>query len=215
MHTPAPSRAGALALATLGLAFTGTTSAASLSYVLDQSDRMADGVGYVEVTISDGPDGAIDFAVRALPPLLDVAGERFGIQKFSFNIAPGTSAAAVDVTGLPDGWRARNGGSLGGFGRFDVAVKSNGTDRVDTLAFSVTGVAADVLTDYISLSTGHVDGAHAFFAARIYGVDIAGVGRQVAVGGSTLATVVPAPASLWLLGSAAGALVAVRRRRQR
>lgn len=215
MHAFTPSRAGALALAALGLAVAGPASAASLAYVLDQSDRMPDGPGYLQVTISDGLDGAIDFSVRALAPLLDVAGARFGIQKFSFNLAPGTSAAAVDVTGLPDGWRARNGGSLGGFGRFDVAVKGNGTNRVDELAFSVTGVDGDVLTDYISLSTGHVDGAHAFFAARIYGVDIDGVGRQVDFGGSALATVVPAPATLWLLGSAAGSLVAFRRRRAR
>jgi hypothetical protein len=69
-----------------------------------------------------------------------------------------------------------------------------------------------VLADYLSLSTGHADGAHAFFAARVYGVDIDGIGRQVDIGGSALATVVPAPATLWLLGTAAGALVPLRRR---
>lgn len=212
MTTAKNSTVRASALLMLGLATAGNASAASLSYVLDQSGSMADNVGYLQVTISDGLDGAIDFAVRLLEPLREVAGDRFGIQKFSFNIAPGASAGPVDVTGLPDGWRAMNGGSLGGFGRFDVSLKGNGTNRVDELTFSIAGVESDVLMDYVSLSTGHVTGDHAFFAARAYGVDVVNAGRQVSFGGTTAASVVPIPATIWLLGSALGIIVPFRRR---
>jgi hypothetical protein len=211
MQTSALTGVTTLALAVLGTLAAGTSSAASVSYVLDQSDVMPDDVGYLQVTISDGLDGAIDFSVRMLAPLLDVAGDRFGIQKFSFNIVPGTSGGAVDVTGLPDGWRAKNGGSLGGFGRFDVALKGNGTSRVEELTFSIAGVDADVPADYVSLSTGRVADGHALFAARVYGVDVAGIGRQVVVGGPALTAVVPVPAALWLLGSAVATLVPLRR----
>lgn len=202
----------AATLLMLGLAAASNAPAASISYVLDQSDSMADDVGYLQVTISDGLDGAIDFVVRVLEPLREVAGDRFGIQKFSFNIAPGTSAGPGDVTGLPDGWRAMNGGSLGGFGRFDVSLRGNGANRLDELTFSISGVGSDEPMDYVSLSTGHVAGDHAFFAARAYGVDLANAGRQAAFGGASAASVVPVPATIWLLGSALGALGSFRRR---
>lgn len=200
----------ATTLLMLGLAAAGNVSAASLTYVLDQSDVLPDDTGYLQVTISDGLDGAIDFNVRILDPLGDVAGDRFGIQKFSFNLAPGATAGPADVSGLPDGWRSMNGGSLGGFGRFDVALKGNGSHRVDELTFSITGIDADVLTDYVSLSANRLGGERAWFAARAYGVDVASSGRQASFG-SAATSVVPVPATIWLLGSALGVLVPFRR----
>ena len=68
MTTAKNSIVRASALLMLGLATAGNASAASLSYVLDQSGSMADNVGYLQVTISDGLDGAIDFAVRLSSP---------------------------------------------------------------------------------------------------------------------------------------------------
>jgi hypothetical protein len=195
----------------LALAAT-TTPAASLSYILDQSSSMPDDTGYLQVTISDGLAGAVDFLVTMLQPLSDAAGDRFGIQKFSFNVAPGASAEAVNVSGLPDGWRAMNGGSISDFGRFDIALKGNGSHRVEELSFSITGIDADALVDYVSLSTGHAADGHSLFAARVYGVNVADSGRRVSVGGISAASVVPAPAAIWLLGSAIGLLMPFRRR---
>jgi hypothetical protein len=196
----------------LGLASASNAPAASISYVLDQSDSMADGIGYLQVTISDGLSGAIDFVVQVLDPLREIAGDRFGIRKFSFNIAQGVKAGPVDVTGLPDKWRARKGGNLAGFGQFDVTLKGNGANRVDRLTFSITGVDSDVPMDYVSLSTGHVAGDHAFFVARVSGMDVAKPGRQASFGsGTAAATVVPVPAAVWLFGSALGLLVPFRR----
>jgi hypothetical protein len=201
----------------LGLVATTTGQAASLSYILDQSGSMPDDTGYLRVTISDGLAGAIDFNVQLLQPLLDVSGDKSGIQKFGFNLAPGASAAAIDVTGLPDKWKALNGGRLDGFGLFDIVLKGNGSNRVDELNFSITGVAADVLLDYVSLSTGHVADEHALFAAKLYGLDVASFGKgrsQALFGAGEQAAVVPAPAAAWLLASALGLLASFRRGRK-
>ncbi len=197
----------------LGLTTAGTTQAASISYILDQSSSMADDIGYLQVTISDGVSGAIDFAVRMLDPLMAVAGKKFGIQKFSFNLIPGAAAEADNVTGLPEGWNARNGGRLDGFGRFDVSLKGNGDSRVSNLNFSITGVDGDQLLDYVSLSTGHVKDEHAFFAANVHGLAVASSGSQATFGGTAATTVVPVPAAIWLLSSGLGLLSCFTRRR--
>jgi len=75
------------AFTTLLLAASCTTSAATVSYVLDQSNALPDNVDYLKVTISDNVEGQLDFWVDILSPLKDIAGENFGIQKFAFNIA--------------------------------------------------------------------------------------------------------------------------------
>ena len=59
----------------VGLSFASSSQAASISYFLDQSDKLADGTNYLQVTISDGANGAIDFTVTALQPLLDLAAD--------------------------------------------------------------------------------------------------------------------------------------------
>jgi hypothetical protein len=61
-------------------------SAATLSYVLDQSNTLPDHVDYLTVTLSDDVEGQVDFWVDARSPLTDIAGENFGIQKFSFHV---------------------------------------------------------------------------------------------------------------------------------
>jgi hypothetical protein len=60
----------------------------TLTFVLDQSNALPDGVDYLTVTLSDDVEGQLDFWVDTLSPLSGIAGENFGIQKFSFNLSP-------------------------------------------------------------------------------------------------------------------------------
>lgn len=64
----------------------GGACAATVSYVLDQSNALPDGVDYLTVTISDNVQGQLDFWVDSQSPLTDIAGDNFGIQKFAFNV---------------------------------------------------------------------------------------------------------------------------------
>ena len=164
-----PTLAAAL---TIGL-LSATASQASSVYYLDQSNKLADGINYLQVTISDNrAPGVIDFSVKALQPLLDLAGDNFGIDKFAFNIVGGVSAEASDVDLLPAGWRARDGGRMDGFGLFDVRLKGRGNARQDPLTFSITGVDLDTIQSYIDLSTGRAPQGFSLFAAHVSGLNL-------------------------------------------
>jgi hypothetical protein len=60
----------------------------TLTFVLDESNALPDGVDYLSVTLSDDVEGQLDFWVDTLSPLSGIAGENFGIQKFAFNLSP-------------------------------------------------------------------------------------------------------------------------------
>jgi len=219
-----------------GLCFAGSSQAASISYFLNQSNQLADGINYLQVTIDDeGAPGAINFTVEALQPLLDLAGSNFGIQKFGFNVLGGVAAEAGDVD-MVAGWRSRNGGRMDGFGLFDIKLQGQGNKRQDPLTFSITGVDLDTITSYVDLSSGRSPQGFSLFSAHVAGLDLGncyggdegwgdkkgpsgykkgGHGHKCvssAYFGGT--QVVPAPPAIWLLGTAVAGL-AVRRLRNR
>ena len=183
----------------IGLLSATTSQAGSISYFLDQSNRLADGVNYLLVTISDeGKEGTIDFKVEALQPLIDLAGDNFGIQMFGFNVVGGTGAEARNVSSLPDKWRAQNGGRMDGFGLFDITLQAKrrghddsekengkghdehgngkglghdgGLNLQQPLTFSITGVSFDELLSYVDLSTGYAPEGFSLFSARVSGL---------------------------------------------
>ncbi len=186
-------------LATLAAAVLVTTpgQAAVISYFLDQSNELDDGINYLQVTISDEREsGVIDFTVQALQPLLDLAGDKFGIQKFAFNVLGGVGMEARDVEGLPSGWRARNGGRMDGFGLFDITVQGSGNGRhffghggygkhkgrgtpQDPLTFSIEGVDLDTVLSYVDLSSGRSPQGFSLFSAQVVGLDLGNCGGNV------------------------------------
>lgn len=210
-----------------GLGFASASQAASTTYFLDQSDKMADGVNYLQVTIDDeGDAGAINFTVSVLQPLLDIAsGSRFGISKFAFNTIPGVTVRQrnVDFSDLPRGWVYGQQQDMNGFGRYDrrLRVANSRTPLSSSISFSILGIDFDTIASYVELARNSTQGP-SFFSARVEGLDLGCQTTRVSTRSTTCkptdaffggAQAVPAPPALWLLGTALGA-VAVRRFRR-
>jgi hypothetical protein len=188
------ARSAGTAAAVLFMA--GSANAASMSYFLDQSSNLADGVNYAKVTISDGAGlGDIDFTVEvfvdAFPTPLDDA---FGMQTFSFNYDAALDLSAGNIVDInPDSWTiVDNKNAGGGFGKFEFQAQGDGSSRTEYLTFTISGVVGDTIASY---ALGNDGGAGEFFAAHIAGYDD-GISGQFA--GSTA---VPVPAAAWLFGS--------------
>lgn len=162
-------RCGVLsATAAFMVGIAGATGAEAASvFLLDRSDRLADGPGYLQVTIEDGADGAIDFTLQALAPLVARAGDRLEIRAFAFNVAEGLDISTANVAGLPQGWSARGTSRLDGFGRFDVTLIGTGPERRDSLQFSIVGIEGDSPLSYAIPSTGNAGEDNAAFAVRV------------------------------------------------
>lgn len=213
----------------VGLSFASSSQAASISYFLDQSNKLADGTNYLQVTIADGANGAIDFTVTVLQPLLDLAADRgFGITKFAFNVADDIKVQRknVDFSSLPKGWVYGQQQDMDGFGRFDrrLRVTSSKTPLSPSISFSIVGIDLDTVASYVELSRGSTEGP-SFFSARVSGLNLPctqPTARSSSRSSSCRPTdaffggvqAVPAPPAIWLLGTAVAGL-AVRRFRSR
>jgi hypothetical protein len=222
--------AGMLMLAAL------PTHAASVSFFLDQSNKLPDGTNYLSVMLTENDTGGVDFLVKTLAPLNDIAGSNFGIQKFGFSFVDGAWGEIsglpdrkhgkgnrhggddfgkhetwVEISGLPDRWRVQNNKQMDGFGKFDIRLAGKGKARVDTLNFTVNDVS---LNDFGSL-----------FAAQVTGFEWCKVdderrnwcgGKDCTTSayfaGSMSVSQVPIPAAVWLLGSGLLGLAGVARR---
>lgn len=192
----------------------------------------------------EGSSGLINFTVSILPSILTAnKTANFGLQSFGFNLlTPGdaTSLAAGDITGLPSGWGAdvslnppsSGGTAQDGFGKFDVVVRDGGSNRIDPdLTFSIDLGSNQTTTDHISDYSAASSGGE-FFAAHIAGFNdlnplepVSGcvtdsegnttpecnILTGVYVAGST---VVPLPATVWLLSSGLFGLIAISRRKK-
>lgn len=206
-----PKKRLAAALLCTCLGIGANASAETISYYLDQSNELADGINYLQVTIADGAGGDINVEVTILQPLLDIADpESFGLASFGFNAT--SAATASNIVGLPDGWDVDSTRNQDGFGSFElVANESGANDRITpTLAFSIVGIAGDSVYDYVALSSG---GNSQYFAAHVAGFDDPDTGKTSAYFAGM--TPVPVPAAIWLLGSALLCFGAIGKRHQR
>jgi len=159
------------ALSLLAVFSTAPAFGASVSYFLDQSNDLTDGTNYLQVTISDGIGGLIDFSVETLAPLNSIAGTNFGIQTFDFNTTLATLPADSALVNLPTGWSgnvAPPPNTADGFGQFEFEVSNGGSNRQTTLTFSVD-VAGDTINDYYELSSGTAGQGNVQYAAHVAG----------------------------------------------
>lgn len=189
-------------------------NAATISYYLDQSNALPDGINYAQVTISDSVTntGDIDFSVEVLTSAFTVSGSNFGMQNFSFNYDPSLSIDASNIIGIdPVTWSVKEGANAGGgFGKFGFQLSGNGNTRTELLSFSITGVTGDTIDSYAMGSTLK-PAATEFFAAHIAGFDGEYCVTSAQFAGSISA--VPVPAAVWLFGSGLIGLAGLARRK--
>jgi hypothetical protein len=187
--------------------------AATVQYMLDQSNTLEDDIDYLLVTISDNQPGQLDFTVETQSALSDIAGSNFGIASFGFNLD-----SAIDLSGdsflLPDKWKVQFDKGMSEAGKFDVRLLGTGQARQDPLQFSILGLG---LENIIPGFASHVAG----FEMEYYGIEGHHHGFKGEHGvssaffyGDRLVTAVPVPAAFWLFGSGMLLLgrVATRRR---
>lgn len=225
------------ATAVLWLITATSAHAASVSYFLDQSNRLPDGTDYLKVTIDDeGQPGAINFQIQALEPLSDIGRDKSGILRFGFN---GDELDKSNFLGLPDGWKIKNDKTLDGFGKYENLLIGKKWDGQDPLSFSIVGVDGDSIFSY---ADSHDGGDGLFFAAFVGGFEGNkhhghdnwrghghghGYGHDKWYGddchrctkgayffaGGTPAPV-PVPAAVWLFGSGLAGLLGMTSRRR-
>lgn len=209
----------------LGLAWGINAQAASVTYYLDQSNALADGLGYLKVTISDSTvTSNIDFKVETTSALTaDLNGQyNFGILKFGFNPTSNINLTSANISGLTGGWAFNANTQLDGFGKFRVAEQGQSSNHLSSLTFSIIGVNNDTISSYANFSTGEdeawVGAGKAYFAAEVDGFQMTnGVKHAFFAGNTTivppnLVTVAtPLPAAAWLLGSGLLGLIGVAR----
>jgi hypothetical protein len=195
--------------------------AASVSFLLDQSNTLPDDTHYLSVMLTENATGGVDFLVQTLEPLNDVAGRNFGIQKFGFSFS---GESDFDITGLPDFWRVGESRRMSEFGKFDIRLQGGGRSRTDSLSFTVNGASLD---DFDSLFSAHVAGfewCDIIDDKRKYGKNNWCSGRNCVTSaffaGSLTGlpppdpSAVPVPAAVWLFGSGLAGLLGFASRRR-
>jgi hypothetical protein len=176
--------------------------AATVSFYLNESNHLPDGINYVSVNLTENLTGGVDVLAQTLDPLNDLRFCDFGIQRFSFSFDDGTMG---NVTGLPDGWKVKSDQGMNGFGKFDTEIIGKVDARTGILGFTINGVG--------------IDDFESFFAVKVAGLNDRYGPSNAFFGGSlenrdTNLTVVPVPAAVWLLSSGLVGLTVVTRRRK-
>lgn len=218
-------------LAGIALILSTAANAASVSVFMNLSNNQEvypDGTNYIEVTISDGNNGDIDFSVATLGPLQNFVPDwnNFGITSFKFNF--GSSGATIDNILVPGGqWSVSNqhegDDEWAEFGLFDAFL--SGEYLKTTLNFSIFGVDGDTPEDYLQPllyrnnyleNKGGPNGV--FFVAKVIGLSSNPNFKNVwpMDPSSTMvkfAAPVPLPTAAWLFISAIGVLAWMRYRR--
>jgi hypothetical protein len=215
--------------------------AASVSFFLDQSNKLPDGTNYLSVMLTENETGGVDFLVKTLAPLNDIAGSNFGIQKFGFSFVDGSWGEINSFTDhkhgksnrheddfwkhkkhktwdqisdLPDHWSVQNNKRMDGFGKFDIRLVGRGNARTDSLSFTVDGVSLD---DFGSLFSAHVAGFEWCTIDDRWRnwCDGKNCTTSALFAGSMSVPQVPIPAAVWLFGSGLLGLAVVTRRKNR
>lgn len=188
------------------MAMTAASQAASLSFFLNESNRLADGVNYLSVNLTENSTGGVDVLAKTLDPLNDLARCHFGIQKLAFSFDDGNMA---DISGLPDGWKVKGDRRMNGFGMFDTGILGSGKTHTDSLSFTVNGVGIDDFETFFSVKVAGLSGVgSAFFGGSFENVTPGSVNPSDV-------SAVPIPAAAWLFASGLLGLTGLARRQRK
>ena len=186
--------------------------AATVSYLLEDSNHFTSGAPYVRVTVGDtGAPGAINFTVTPLAALdpFRSGEEQYGIHQFGFH---GRALALANIAGVPASWEMQPGYALDKFGAFMNVLHDRTHDFTQNpLVFSIVGIDGDTIADYAPCADKQ---SSACFAAKVHSVIVPGrpdLDYAYVGGGSA----VPLPAAVWLFGSGLLGLIGVARRNRR
>jgi hypothetical protein len=184
--------------------------AASVSFFLNESNRLSDGINYLSVNLTENMAGGVDVLAKTLDPLNNLSTNHFGIQKFAFSFDDGTMG---DVTGLPDGWKVKSDRRMNGFGIFDTGLLGNADARTDILSFTINGVVIDDFESFFAAKVAGLDDrygpSNAFFGGSLEN----GFSSPLLGDSNNSLAPVPVPAAVWLLSSGLVGLIGVARRR--
>lgn len=181
-------------MAALVVLFAPMANAATLSFNFAASDanKAIPSGDYINVAIEETVDGSQFTISNLLAPLAES-----GIKQFGFNLTDGGDSLAKSDLSLglgTENWVIKNNKKIGG-SPFDFVVRAKDTDPtrgkafdlLDTLEFTVAGLALESLTDFglqfRNLESGAVSYTGVAFAAAPV-------------------TPVPLPAAFWLFGTA-------------
>lgn len=154
----------------MGLVVSGTAAASSVSYFLDDSNvsQFASGTNYLQVTITDDPNGDINFLVTPLSPLTSIADSNFGIDKFAFNGPEGTATVLTQQNIGELDWSLNKNKNVSIYRVFDNRLSGKGKDRTTSLSFSIIDVDGDSVESYASA----IENGSIFFAAHVAGFSL-------------------------------------------
>jgi len=186
------------------------------TWFMDQSNTFPEKINYGWVSIqADSDKGTVQFTVEASKECKPY-GEptNFGIQAFGFNylttVLP--DSTTWTVKDLPNNWK-QDSGQFDGFGNFQVQESGKGNSRVERLSFTITlpnGYQKQAIaSNFAVLSSGNNGQDKVYFSAHIAGFKNNPGSHYV--GGYTVATSVPEPATLSLL--ILGSLTLLHRRK--
>jgi len=194
-----------------------SANAASITYVMNFANELADGPNYGTVTISDGADASnaeyVDFSVEIIGSEFAPFGDNFGMDSFYFNASDSVTVTEANIIDIdPASWDINfNKNAGGGYGFFDIQSKGDGGSRTLNLSFSIANIIGDTIADY------SLPGEEGYwFAAHVGGFGEDGELSSKIAGRGGLRTdtpPVPVPAAVWLMGSALGALGFSRRKK--
>ena len=175
------------------------------TYLLNQSNTLADGVNYAQVDVTENA-GNLNFTVTALEPT------NWKFSNFYFNL--GGATGAITLTGLPSGWNADSDQNVSEFGVFSDGTKGKGNSLQSVFSFTADGTNTLSFANLLANDEGWIFAAHVQCQSKKNN-PCSGVDGETShhIAGPEISPV-PIPGAIWLFGSALMGFINMSSRRK-